>query len=339
MSTLIAFAALLQPAPPISVTPAKTVDGLRPVAYAAAPTGALVAVAVEDGTVRIMNAGTRVTTRTLAKHPQPCYAVAWSADGAYIATGDDSGRVWVEDARTGRSVKQYRTHTRGVQKLSFDRTRRYLLSTGKDDAIKIYDLQDPKPKEIREVLGKGQNFYGGAFNPVVSTDFATGTLSTTSVGRSYDSATGQVDGFLTQPVTQGTFDVDFNPTGSRILVGGRDATVTLWDSKTSKKVGTFKGHADWVVDVIYTPNGKWIASSSTDGTVRVWNVYNYQTVAKLDRQSTIGSPIVFTGDGKWLLSVSDMGSLQVSSVTPAQPAAAVVAVQKAIAKKPAKKRG
>ncbi|RYG44643.1 hypothetical protein EON79_14480, partial [bacterium] len=62
-------------------------DGLHPVAFAAAPVGGRVAVALEDGNVRILDAATRTTLRNLAKHPQPCYGVAWSNDGAYIATG------------------------------------------------------------------------------------------------------------------------------------------------------------------------------------------------------------------------------------------------------------
>ncbi|CAN5734621.1 hypothetical protein BH11ARM2_BH11ARM2_18540 [soil metagenome] len=345
MSTLIAFAALLQPAPPIIITLSKVVDGLHPVALAAAPTGARVAVALEDGNVRILDAATRTTLRVLAKHPQPCYALAWSNDGAYVATGDDSGRVWIEDARTGASVKQYRTHTRGVEKLSFDRTRRYVLSTGKDDTIKIYDLQDPKPKEVREVLGNGQNFYGGAFNPSISTDFVTGTLSSTGIGRVYNSNSGQVESFLTQSSTQGAFDTDYNPAGTRIASAGRDATVSLWDTKTWQKLGDFKGHQDWVVDVAFTPNGKWLASSSTDRSIRIWNPYSFQKVAEIDNQSGVGSPLAFTGDGKWLLTVNDMGSLAVHSVTPPQPGLITPtvpkkkSVKKTVARKPVRKGG
>ncbi|RYG37990.1 hypothetical protein EON81_05110 [bacterium] len=311
MLTLIASAALLQAAPPFSIKLAKVVDGLHPVA----------------------------TLRNLAKHPQPCYGVAWSNDGAYIATGDDSGRVWIEDARTGASVKQYRTHTRGVQKLSFDRTRRYLLSTGKDDAIMLYDLQDPGIKESKQFLGKGQNFYGGTFNPINSTDFVTGTLSSTGVGRSYDSSTGQVRSFLTEPGTQGSFDAGYNPAGTRVVTGGRDSTATLWDVKGYKKLGTFKGHGDWVMYVMFTPNGRWVISSSTDGKVRLWNPFNYQKVAEIEQQTSVGSPLAFTGDGKWLLTVNAMGSLEVHSVNPPQPAAPLVAPNpvKAAPKAPLKK--
>ena len=78
---------------PLTVTVAKMVPEIRPIAFAAAPTGGKFAVCMEDGSVRIIDANTRQTIRELDKHPQPCYAIAWSPDGLLIATGDETARV------------------------------------------------------------------------------------------------------------------------------------------------------------------------------------------------------------------------------------------------------
>lgn len=304
----------------VTVTVAKVVEGLRPIALAPAPTGSLFAATLEDGSVRIIDAKTRQTVKQLAKHPQPCYAVAWSPDGAFVATGDESARIFVEDVRNGGVVHKYRTHTKGIEKVSFNSTRTMLLSTGRDDEIHVYDLTSQRQKETRSILGKGANFYGATFSPVNPTGFATGILG--PGGRSYDARSGQVTGFITGPDNEGVYDIGFNPTGTRLVTAGRDGMAIVYDCHGFKKLGSLKGHTDWVMDAAFSPNGKLVATSSTDRTVKVWNVFSFQKVADLPNQSGVGSPVCFTADGSTLLTVNDAGFLQYNRISPVQSATA-----------------
>jgi WD40 repeat protein len=300
----------------INVTVAKIVEGLRPIAFAAAPSGSKFVACLEDGSVRIIDANTRQTIRVLDKHPQPAYACAWSPDGLKIAVGDETARVWIHSAVSGAKLREYRCHIRGIQKLSFNIGGNLLISTGKDDTIKVYNLDSKSPKEALNILGNGANFYGAAFSPKLSTTFATGVLGPGA--RFYNAQSGKVTGFLTGHDNQGMFDVDFNLNGTRAVSAGRDGTAIVWDTKTDKKVGSLKGHQDWVMDVAFSPNGKLIATSSTDQTVKVWNSYNFQKIADLQHESFVGSPVCFTGDGKTLVTVSDQGFLQFNTIAPAQ---------------------
>jgi WD40 repeat protein len=300
----------------VNILPAKVVAGLRPVAYAAAPTGSRVAVSMEDGTVRVIDAATRQTVKQLATHPQPAYAIAWSPDGTFVATGDESARIWIENLRTNTKLREYRTHTRGIQKVSFNSLNNTLVSTGKDDVIKVYHFLDPAPKEALSIPGEGANFYGAVCNPKASTTFATGILG--PGGRLYDSGSGKVLGFLTDNVGQGVFDVAYNLNGTRVVTAGRDGNVVLWDSASKKRLGTMKGHKDFVMYVAFSPNGKLIASGSTDATVRVWNMYTMAKVAEITGQSYVGSPVAFTADGKFLMTVNDAGFLQINPISPTQ---------------------
>src|SRR5437762_2742922 len=121
-------AALVLAAPAITVTQGKVIEGLRPIAFAAAPYGSRFAACLEDGSVRIIDSRTRQTIRQLAKHPGPAYAVAWSADATMVATGDETARIFVELADSGKKVREYRTHTKGIEKLSFNSLKTMLLS-------------------------------------------------------------------------------------------------------------------------------------------------------------------------------------------------------------------
>ena len=305
-------------ATPVTVTTSAVISYLHPIAFAPAPTGSKMIVSMEDGSVRIMDGTTHQTVRNLAKHLQPAYGVAWSPDGLYAATGDETARIFVESAVSGASIRQYRTHTKGIQKLSFNSTRQYLVSTGKDDQINIYDLNIAAPKEVRKILGKGANFYGASCSPTLPYTVATGILG--PGGRAYDLVTGKQTGFLVTNDDQGVFDVSYNPAGTRLVTAGKCGDAVVFDAKTLKKLATLKGHKDFILYATYSPNGALIATASTDRTVKIWNANNFQKIAEIQDQNTVGSPLCFTADGKTLATVNDQGYLQFNTISPSQAA-------------------
>ncbi len=300
----------------ITVTLTKVEEALRPIALAAAPSGSRFVAAMEDGSIRIIDAKTRQTVKVLTKHPDPAYGVAWSQDGSLVATGDEKARIYVENILNGKMEHSYRTHTRGIQKLSFNSTRQYLISTGKDDFVKVYDLSSKKTKESCSIAGHGLNFYGATFHPKAPYIFAVGDLG--AGGEILDARNGKLSNFIVGHDNQGIYDIAYNPSGSRYVSAGRDGTAILWDVKTQKKIGTLKGHKDWVMDTAFSSNGNLIATSSTDGTVKVWNAYTLQKVADLPHQTFIGSPICFTADGSSLITVNDAGNLEFNTIKPSQ---------------------
>ncbi|MBW4597459.1 MAG: AAA family ATPase [Brasilonema angustatum HA4187-MV1] len=56
----------------------------------------------------------------------------------------------------------------------------------------------------------------------------------------------------------------------RIVSGGDDGTVRLWDRK-GKQLGTFRGHHDLIWSVAISIDGETIVSGGRDGTVRLWD--------------------------------------------------------------------
>lgn len=302
---------------PFTVTPKKVLQGLRALAFATSPTGSKFAATMEDRTVRIIDASTNQTIKVLEGHPVPAYAIAWSRDGAYIATGDESARIFIWDTRTWKRVKEMRTHIRGIQALSFNSPRTMLISTGKDDVVKVYDVASSK--ELHSILGKGSNFYSATFIDKTN-DFGVGILG--YGGRIYNAGTGQVQKLLTGHGDQGVFDIDFNAAGTRAVTAGRDANAAIWDVKGAIRLNYLKGHTDWVVHSKFTPSGKYVATSSSDRTVRFYNAANFQASGVLEEQTSVGSPLCFTADGKYLITVSLDDYIQINSVNPPQPGVA-----------------
>lgn len=72
----------------------------------------------------------------------------------------------------------------------------------------------------------------------------------------------------------------FSPDGKRIVSGGWDNTVRLWDAGTGKPLGDpLTRHTNYVTSVAFSPDGTRLASSSLDAAVRLWPTYRDATSA------------------------------------------------------------
>jgi WD40 repeat protein len=65
--------------------------------------------------------------------------------------------------------------------------------------------------------------------------------------------------------------VAVTPDGRRIVTGGADGTVRVWDRETGVEQAVLTGHTGLVLAVAVTPDGRQIVTGGGDGTVRVWD--------------------------------------------------------------------
>jgi WD40 repeat protein len=64
--------------------------------------------------------------------------------------------------------------------------------------------------------------------------------------------------------------VAISPDGTRVVSGGEDFSVRVWELATGKLEATLKGHTNYIKSLAITPDGRKIVSGSFDRTVRVW---------------------------------------------------------------------
>ncbi len=65
--------------------------------------------------------------------------------------------------------------------------------------------------------------------------------------------------------------VAFSPDGGRLVSGGEDRTIRIWDPVAGSELLTLAPHNAPVSAVAFGPNGQRIASGATDGELRIWS--------------------------------------------------------------------
>jgi WD40 repeat protein len=121
-------------------------------------------------------------------------------------------------------------------------------------------------------------------------------------------ATGKDQEFLCFRGHNGDFasrvlSVTFSPDGSRIVSGGDDRTVKVWDATSGQHVLDLEGHTQRVTSVAVSPDGGRVASGSEDKTVKVWDAATGQALKTLQHENGVKS-VAFSPDGLRIFAAS-----------------------------------
>ncbi|WP_229994522.1 TIR domain-containing protein [Arthrobacter sp. Bi26] len=105
----------------------------------------------------------------------------------------------------------------------------------------------------------------------------------------------------------------FSPDGNRILTGGPDGTMRLWDAETGQALGEpMSGHKELVNCVAFSPDGRRVLSGGDDGTVRVWDPETGRALGTpMTGHAGAVTSVAFDPDGHRILSGGNDGTVRV----------------------------
>jgi WD40 repeat protein/tRNA A-37 threonylcarbamoyl transferase component Bud32 len=224
------------------------------------------------GEVVIWDASSGVDVRSVQAHDGSIERVAWSPDGAKVA----SVGVWDEELAVWDSaLDQEIARIEGVRTFAWS-PESNRLALGGEAGIRIWDSVARRVERTWE--DEGGNVYSLDWSPdgeriaalLSSTtgDETTNWISIWDVDRDRRLRTIQSEEFGWSSV------LVWSPDSRQIATSGWDdgEEVLIWDASSGRLVYSGRGHG-WVIESLdWSPDGSRLASGSWDGTVRIWGV-------------------------------------------------------------------
>ncbi len=219
-----------------------------------------------DQTLRLWNSQTGQCLLVLEGHSSSINAAVLSADGAYAVSGayDETLRIW--DMKNGNCIRTLR-HCGPVLNLALSADATRAITSSQSDCLRYWDT----------ISGQCISTLGGLSNSA--------SPAQRSLGSSITS-------------------VDLSPDGMRVVSGGRDQIVRVWEAETGKCLGTLTGHSGAVWAVAWSADGSRLLSGSMDGTLRVWCAQSGQCLATVHGHGDTLTSVAWSSDGSQALSGS-----------------------------------
>jgi len=175
--------------------------------------------------------------------PQAVRSVAFSPTAHRLLLGLAKGasampdyRLRLVDTETGADITPpdaFAGHTEAVQDVAWHPEGHTALSSGLDGQIILWDIE--RGHEIQRFVGHTGTVYRVIFSP-------------------------------------GCDPAADDPLGCKVLSGGADNTIILWDIESGQILRRYRGHSSSVFGLAFTPGSRTILSTAAEDTVCEWRV-------------------------------------------------------------------
>ena len=314
-----------------------TFDNKAPVdAIALAPNGTQFVTGGWNGSATVWDLESGQQLSQLKHEGLYIYAVDWSSDGKWIATGSNdtvNGYVQVWNAETGERVAQKfgndtdeaSSHTDAVLSVHFSKGSnggQKLLTTSYDNSARLWNVATGIQE--RRFLGHNWWVWDAQFSP---DEKKIVTASQDGTAIVWDSQTGEPGAPFTGhhgPV----YSAAFSSTGDAVVTGGYDKRVLVWRPSDVRpydftrltsnsgsvvpppKFKSLDGHSGPVRTVAFSKDGSRIISGSQDNTIRFWDAEGGQLLKSFRGHDGAVRTVAFAESDQVILSGSHDNSIR-----------------------------
>ena len=197
-------------------------------------------------------------------------------------------------------------HEEGVSKVVFSPDGRFIVSSGMDRTIKLWQ---PDGKLLTTIDAHSSEIWGLAISPDGQTIATASDDKTVKLWRT--------DGTLLETLTGHTAAVNavtFSPDGQMIATASQDGFVQIW-RRDGELIKRFEAHAQQMIDVItFSPDGQRLATGGGDGLIKLWNSDGAMQKVLAGHTDTVRG-LAFSPDGETLASSGIDGIAQLWQIS------------------------
>jgi len=210
--------------------------------------------------------------------PSP-FDLAVSADGRWLMAlnfveGDETAmrrELIIRNASTWELVLALRDPPLSGRNAVFTKDSNAIV-VGKNDRVCLIEI--PSGRELKVYGPLPDQPLAVTISPdgrfVASTPQSNSTGAGTSV-HVWDAASGAEVHRMSQTGGEWVSVLSFSPDGRRLVSGGSDGKVNIWDTESGLDLLTLAGHKSWLWQARFSPDGQRIVTCSRDGTLRIWD--------------------------------------------------------------------
>lgn len=242
------------------------------------PDGRSIAIGLADGTLRFVDGQDGGARGTWRAHDGAIRSIAFSPDGARVASGGDDRVLRLASPDTGRVLRRGIPKLDGtVRTVTFD-TRSRRLAAGAGNRVRIFDPENGD--EVRSVTCPF-DVTAIAFSPdgkliAIAREDRRIQIVEASSGNTIATLMGHRETVTT---------LAFDPKRPRLASGSEDRSVRIWDVSErgfGRELRSIDAHGGPVRTIAFDAPGRWIATGSDDGTVRVFDAVTGFTLRTYD---------------------------------------------------------
>jgi WD40 repeat protein/class 3 adenylate cyclase len=241
----------------------------------------------------------------------PVTMIAVAPDGTMIATAgfDDVVSVW--NTETGDPVFEFDVSTKegeSVSSIDWSPDGQHLAAASTDGRVTVTDRQG----EVVNVFSEAPHRFGPlAFSPD-GRSIAVGTFNEEDPETSHVSIwEWQADDAEPRSIGHGASALEFDPTGSTLVVGLFDGSVEIRDVATGDLVRRFGTQGGEIRAVDVSPDGTRIATAGEDGTVVLSDPRTGKQMLVLPGHDLLVFGLAFSPDGRQVVSAAPDGDARV----------------------------
>ncbi|MBS0201254.1 MAG: serine/threonine protein kinase [Planctomycetes bacterium] len=273
--------------------------------------GKNLAMAVEDGNVRLWDIASQSVSATLTAHRGMIYALRYSPNGELLATAGDDGLVKLWTLAQPGLEKTFK-HPSAVRDVVFSNDQQSFYTVSKDGGLRVWSVADTE-QEKRATTQSGA-LYAIALSPDNGT---IATAGSDKIVRLWNAST------LAQKLpleghTAPVYALSFNHDGKRVASAGWDRTIRIWDAGSGQLIKSWSGHDGDVWSVAYSPDGTQLASGGSDGAVKLWDGVSGTLLATFLGHDIAVHTVAFNRDGTQLASGGRDGAVRIWNVSSEQ---------------------